>query len=353
MRLQAEKVQGHLADPLLPVYAVYGEEPLLIQEACDSIRGAAREQGFADREIFEVNQHFDWQQVLNEANSLSLFADKKILELRIPSGKPGKEGSKFFDQYCQNICRDNLLLVIFPKLDRASTNSKWFRTLDANGAVVPVWPINAAQMPNWINKRLLGAGVKANKEAVEILADRVEGNLLAASQEIEKLKLLTEDGGLIDAEAMSTAVADSARYNVFSLIDRILEGDSEAAARTLYGLRNEGTEPAAILWVLTRELRTLHKASEQIAAGAHTDWVLKDLGVWAKQQALVRSALKRLKTPQLTLLLRQASGVDRAIKGMSTASPWQELITMVLSTSGKNPIHPKNLRLGLREQSVL
>ena len=348
MRLPAEQLQNNLNQGPGPVYVVTGDEPLLVQEVCDTIRSTARTNGFGDRELFEVNQHFDWHQVLNEANSLSLFADKKILELRIPSGKPGREGGKFFDEYCQNINTDNLLLIIFPKLDRAATNSKWFRTLDSHGAIVQVWPVTAAQMPNWINRRLQTAGIKANKQAIEVLADRVEGNLLAASQEIEKLKLLIEDG-VIDVETMSTVVADSARYSVFNLVDRVLSGDSEAAARTLFGLRSEGTEPSIVLWALTRELRTLTKASEQIAAGAHTDWVLKSLGVWSKQQPLIRSALKRLGPAQLVMLLRQAAGVDRAIKGLNPTSPWQELTTIILSMSGDNPIHPQNLRLGLRQ----
>ena len=353
MRLQAEQLQNHLNGDLAPIYVVSGDEPLLIMEACDNIRSAARASGFIGRELFEANQYFDWQQVLNEANSLSLFADKKILELRIPSGKPGKNGGKFFQEYCQNICPDNLLLVIFPKLDRSATNSKWFRTLDSHGASLQVWPVTAAQMPNWINKRLLRANIKANSQAVEVLADRVEGNLLAASQEIEKLKLLIEDDGIIDAETMSAVVADSARFSVFDLVDRALEGDSEAAARTLYGLRNEGTEPGAVLWALSRELRTLAKASEQIARGAHADSTLQNMGVWKQRQTLMRNALKRLKYGQLSMLLRQAASVDRAIKGMSQASPWQELITMILSISGNNPVHPQNLRLNLREQTRL
>jgi DNA polymerase-3 subunit delta len=351
MRLQTEQLPSHFRDGLAPIYTVYGDEPLLAQEACDAIRGEAKLTGFGDRELFEVNQHFDWHQVLNEANSLSLFADKKVLELRIPSGKPGREGSKFFDEYCQNLNSDNLLLVVLPKLDRTATNSKWFRCLDTHGINIQVWPVNPVQMPGWIDKRLRSNGIRASKEAIEILADRVEGNLLAARQEIEKLKLLVEDNGEINAETMSTVVADSARYNVFILIDKILEGDSEAAARTLRGLRNEGTEPTVVLWALTRELRTLSNAAEQIASGAHTDWVLKNLGVWTKRQSLVRKALQRLKPAQLAVLLRQAAGVDRAVKGMSTASPWQELTSMILSMSGDNPIHPRNLLLGLRVQA--
>lgn len=351
MRLRAEQLEKHLQEGLAPIYVVSGDEPLLVQEASDAIRRAARGAGFNDRELFEVNQHLSWQQVMNEANSLSLFADKKVLELRFPNIRPGKEGSKFVEEYCQQLNPDNLLLMVFPKLDSSAINSKWFRTLDKHGINLQVWPVSTAQMPNWISQRLRAAGITANKQAVEVLADRVEGNLLAASQEIEKLKLLAVTG-TIDVATMSTVVADSARYSIFDLVDRILTGDHEAAARTLQGLRNEGTEAIVVLWALARELRTLIKASEQINAGEHSDWVLKNLGVWDKHRPRTRQALKRLKPAQLNMLLRQAGGVDRAIKGLTKTPPWQELTTMVLGMSGANPIHPQNLRLALREDAL-
>lgn len=348
MRLHPEKLHRQLKQGLDAVYVVTGDEPLLVQEAADAIRAQARAVGFSDREVFNVEARFDWHQVLTEANSLSLFADKKVLELRIPSGKPGKEGSDFFQDYCDNISPDNLLLVILPKLDRASQSSKWFKLLDQHGAIIQVWPVNAAQMPQWIKHRLDQAGIKANNHAIEILAERVEGNLLAAIQEIEKLKLLAPEGD-IDSRTMSSVVTDSARYNVFTMVDRILEGDSIGAMRTLRGLRDEGSEPTAILWALTRELRTLIKASEQVGQGQPADTALRNLSVWDKQLPLMRKALRRTQPAQLVMLLRQAGGVDRAVKGMRDASPWDDLSSMVLSMSGTNPIHPSNLRLGLRD----
>ena len=349
MRLKAEQLAKHLKANLAPIYLVFGDEPLLIQEACDNIRATARAAGFEDREVFEVAPHFDWQQVLNEANSLSLFARRKILEIRLPSGRPGKEFGTFLQEYCENISPDNLLLAILPKLDRGATSSAWFKKIDSLGVVIQIWPVNARQMPQWISQRLRAAGIEAKASAIEVLAERVEGNLLAASQEIEKLKLLIGEHKTIDAQAMSSVVADSARYSIFTLVDRALDGESEAAARTLYGLRNEGTEAIAVLWALTRELRILIRASEQLAGGEHGPAVLQRLGVWQQRQGLVRNALKRLKPAQLNLLLRQAAGIDRAIKGMRDACPWQELTAVVLSLSGNNPIHPENLRLALRE----
>ncbi|HAD08174.1 MAG TPA: DNA polymerase III subunit delta [Porticoccaceae bacterium] len=350
--MKAEQLANPWEGDLSPFYLVSGDEPLLVQEACDSIRAAARATGFDDREVFEAAQHFDWVQVLNEANSLSLFASRKILEVRLPSGKPGKDGGRFLQEYCENISPDNLLLLVLPRLDRSATNSAWFKTLDNHGTVIQIWPVNARQMPQWISQRLRAAGIEANAQAIEVLAERVEGNLLAASQEIEKLKLLIGEQKNIDAETMSSVVSDSARYSIFTLVDRALAGESEAAARTLYGLRNEGTEPLAVLWALTRELRTLIKAEEQMAAGEHGSAALQRLGVWQQRQGLVRNALKRLKPAQLNLLLRQTAGIDRAIKGMRDACPWQELNTVVLSLSGKNPIHPNNLRLALRESGA-
>lgn len=348
MRLHPDKLARQLQQGLEPIYVLTGDEPLLIQEAADAIRGQAREKGFTERELFSAQARFDWQQVLTEANSPSLFADKKILELRIPSGKPGREGGQFFQDYCSNINSDNLLLVILPKVDKASQNTKWFKALDAHGAIVQVWPVSAAQMPQWIKHRLERAGINANQQAIEILAERVEGNLLAAIQEIEKLKLLAHEGE-IDSQTMSSVVTDSARFNVFIMIDRILDGDSVGAIRTLRGLRDEGSEPTAILWALTRELRILIKASEQAANGESIDSALRKLRVWDKHQPLVHKALRRTRPAQLTMLLRQAGGVDRSVKGMRDASPWDELTSMVLSMSGANPIHPGNLRLALRE----
>ena len=186
---------------------------------------------------------------------------RKILELRIPTGKPGDKGSKAIQEYCQNASPDNLLLVIAPKLDAATQRGKWVKALDSCGVLVQTWPVNANQLPRWIGQRLQQAGIKASSQAIEILADRVEGNLLAAVQEIEKLKLLVSDSE-VDATTMSTVVADSARYNVFTLVDKILLGDAQSAARTLRGLREEGSEPPVILWALSREIRILLKASD-------------------------------------------------------------------------------------------
>ncbi len=349
MRLHPEQTGQHLQQTLLPVYLITGDEPLLVQEVADAIRGAARAQGFAERELFHADdRNFEWHQLLNEASHLSLFAQKKILELRIPNGKIGADGSKALQAYCAQPSDDNLLLILSTKMDNATLKSKWAKTLDASGAIVQVWPVTAQQMPRWIEQRLKQAGIRANAAAREILTHRVEGNLLAAVQEIEKLKVLVT-GDVVDATIMSTVVADSARYNVFTLVDTMLEGDAAAACRQLRGLREEGTDATAILWAVTRELRTLNKAHDAVSEGERSVWALKKMGIWEKRQPLVRGALRRLTPPQLTRMLRQAAGIDRAIKGMRSASPWDELCTLVLSVCGVNTLNLRSLGLALRE----
>lgn len=348
MRLRVEQLGEHLSGGLAPVYFICGDEPLLLQEAADAIRAAARAQGFGDRELFHANAGFDWQQLLAEANALSLFAEKKILELRLDGGKPGDKGAKAIVEYCQAPSTDNLLLVISPKLDAAAMRSNWVKSLEAIGVMIQVWPVSANQMPQWISRRLHQANIQASRSAIDILADRVEGNLLAAVQEIEKLRLLAIDGE-IDAETMSTVVADSARFNVFTLVDKILEGDAPASARILRGLRDEGTDPLVILWALTRELRTLIQAAESRQYHKSAEDVFRELRVWDKRQPLLKTALRRLKPAHLRILLRQAGLVDRAIKGLYADSPWEVLTALAMSFAGAPTLSSRVVRLATNE----
>ncbi|MFT7300560.1 MAG: DNA polymerase-3 subunit delta [Porticoccus sp.] len=349
MRLKTEQLATHLSQgPLAPIYLISGDEPLLAQEATDAIRAAARSQGYTERELLHAETGFDWNVVLTEANSLSLFSDKKILEIRIPTGKPGDKASKTLQEYASNPSSDTLMLIITPKLESATTRSKWVKAIDSQGVFIQLWPVAPNQLPQWINQRLQQAGIHASRQAVSILADRVEGNLLAAVQEIEKLKLLIPDGE-VDGDTMSTIVADSARFNVFSLVDKAMEGEAQNVCRTLRGLRDEGTEATVILWALTRELRILIKASDAIANGDHLDWALKNLGVWEKRKPLVKNAIRRLPLGQLKQMLRLAGGIDRAIKGMRKASPWDDLTTLILMFCGSQTLRPLNLRLALQE----
>lgn len=344
MKIRAEQLQSHLSKELLPVYVISGDEPLLAQESADAVRLAARNKGFSGREVFHGEGKFDWGQLHNEANALSLFAEKKIIEIRISNGKPGDKGSKALCELCANPSPDNLLLVILPKLERSAQNSKWVKALEAVGAHIQVWPITGEQLPRWIKQRLLESNITANQQAVEILAERVEGNLLAAVQEIEKLKLLAIEGK-IDAIMMSSVVADSARYNLFEFVDKVLAGDAQSAARSLRGLHNEGTDVIHLLWAITRELRILIKASEQISRGENRDWALKNAGVWEKRLPFFRTAIQRCSPAHLRMLLYQAGAIDRGIKGMRKADIWDELTTLVLSLAGRQTLKPSNVKL--------
>lgn len=348
-KLRPEQLGAALSKGLAPVYLISGDEPLLIQEACDQIRKAARGKQFTERELYHCDAGFDWNQVLSSANSLSLFADRKIIELRIPSSKPGDKGGKVIADYMTSPSDDNLLLIVTGKLDGAAQKSKWLKAIEDNGIHIQVWPVTPSQLPRWIGVRLQQAGLHADGAAIDLLASRVEGNLLAAAQEIEKLALLTTDN-TISAELMAAAVADSARYDIFGLTDRALHGDARAAVKTLHGLKTEGTEPITILWALTRDIRALVQISLATAQGKSFDNAARQAGIRDKRQPLVRAALQRLKPAQLQALLRKANGIDKAIKGMRNAEPWDELLDLLLNISGVNSLHPANDRLALKIQ---
>ncbi|WP_339898479.1 DNA polymerase III subunit delta [uncultured Gilvimarinus sp.] len=346
-KLRSEQLSRALNGTLAPIYLVSGDEPLLVQEACDAIRHAARAQDFTERELHHVDPSFDWGILHASANSLSLFASKKIIELRIPNGKPGDKGARALTEYASAPPDDTLLLIVTGKLDGSAQRSKWYKALESAGAHLAIWPVDAAQLPRWVGARLQSAGLSADSGAIDLLVSRIEGNLLAAVQEIEKLKLLTDDG-VISSQLMASVVADSARYDIFTLADKALAGDARGAVKSLHGLRSEGTEAPAVLWALTRDIRQLLQCAQLIAQGRHKDWAMKQAGVWAKRQAIMGTALNRLSGGQLQLLLRQANGVDRAIKGMRNANPWDELLDLVLSFSGVVSLKPANVRLGLK-----
>lgn len=339
MRVYPDKLKQQLGSGLAPVYLVSGDEPLQLGECCDAIRAAARAAGFSTREVLETGSGFDWQQLTAEAAAFSLFADKKIIDLRVPGGKPGAEGSRALSAYCDNPPPDTLLLITLPKLERAQSNSKWFKAIDSIGATIQVWPIEANRLPGWIDQRMRQAGIVPTREAVQMLADRVEGNLLAARQEIDKLLLLHGEGPL-DADQLSLAVADSARYDVFELVDSALRGEAARVIHILDGLRAEGIAPAVVLWALHREAHTMANMAADIAKGLSLDHAISRARVFSKRTGLVRQALGRTRTPQWLALLDLCQQTDAAIKGMSFRQPWNRLTDIALGMSGALPIRP-------------
>lgn len=346
-KLRPEQLNAATAKQLAPIYIVTGDEPLLIQESCDTIRAAARKAGFIERDLFHADNHFDWSQVLASANSMSLFADKKIIEVRMPSGKPGDKGGKALQEYAENPSSDNLLLLITDKLDAATQKAKWFSALEAQGVHIAHWPVTPENLPHWISARLKQSGLHVESNAVDLLASRIEGNLLAAVQEIEKLKLLAPNN-VVSMELMASVVADSARYDVFGLSDKALHGDARAAVKTLHGLKAEGTEAIAILWALTRDIRSLVQISQATSQGKNFEMAARQAGVWDKKQPLFKAALHRLKPAQLQQLLRKANGIDKAVKGMRDAEPWDELLDLTLNLAGVQSLSVANERLSLK-----
>jgi len=248
VKLNAGQLARHLQGALAPVYVVSGDEPLLCQEAADAIRGAARQQGYSERQVFHADAGFDWGQLHQAGASLSLFAERRLIELRIGNGKPGDKGAAALLEYLARPAEDTLLLISLPKLDGSTQKTKWAKALidGPQCQFLQIWPVELGQLPQWIRQRLSEAGHSASAEAVDLIAARVEGNLLAAAQEIEKLKLLAENGR-IEVETVQAAVADSARFDVFGLLETLLAGDAAHALRMLNGLRGEGVEALFIV----------------------------------------------------------------------------------------------------------
>ena len=331
MRLYPEKLSAQLQQQLLPVYLVSGDEPLLLQECCDLIRSQARARGCTDREVIDAGvAGFDWQDILHSATSMSLFAERKLVELRLPSGKPGADGSKALCEYLDISSGDDVLLIIAGKIDKQSTNSKWYKALDKAGAVIQVWPVDAGQLPRWLRQRVANAGMTIDDDALQLLCERVEGNLLAAVQEVEKLKLLVSDSR-ITAQTVTEAVSDNARYNLFDMADNALRGDAAASLRMLHGLRAEGTEAAVALWALAREIRTLYEVQLDCDSGKGIQQALNARRVWQNRMPLMQAALSRHDRDSLSRLLDQAFAVDGSIKGFAGGKPWDNLEDLVTS----------------------
>jgi DNA polymerase III subunit delta len=348
MRLKPDQLAGHLEKGLAPVYLFTGDEPLQLMEAADAVRAAARARGFAEREVFTVEKGFDWGQVEAASDSLSLFAEQRILEVRLPTGKPGPQGSRVLEAFAGRPAEDTLLMVHAGKLDRGVQNSKWVKALEQAGVMIQVWPLSLSETAGWITRRLRARGLQPDQPAVRLLAERVEGNLMAAAQEVEKLALL-RGGGPLDADGVLESVSDAARYTIYDLADAALTGDITRAVHVLNGLRGEGVEAVLILWALTREVRQLADISEKVHAGTAPAQAMK--GVWSRRQPLVRKALSRHPVGGWRALLSHCALVDRTIKGQAPGSAWDELLQLTTGIAGRamfeGPL--RDARRGMRE----
>ena len=329
MKIQANQLQSHLQKNLAPCYLVTGDEHLLAAEALDALRESARQQGFTSRDLHIATTGFDWSSLRDSTANLSLFAERRIIELRLPTGKPGRVGSQAIVDLIEQMGSDLMLIVVAPKLDRSGQSSKWAKALESAGVNLTIWPIGPRELPGWIGERMRRVGLQPDRDAIAMIADRVEGNLLAAGQEIEKLRLLHGEGK-VTADDVSSAVANSSRFDVFKLVDAALGGDSKRALKVLAGLQAEGVEPVIIVWALTRELRTLAKLAELIAGGMDLANSMQKAGVWRNRQALVRACVARHQSQDFHRLLKATCTADQAVKGQQRADPWQVITAIVL-----------------------
>jgi len=330
MQLRADELERHLSRGLDALYIIHGDEPLQSLEAVDAIRAAARAKGYLEREVLTAERGFDWKQLVVSGASLSLFSSKKLIELRIPSGKPGTEGGPAIVQYCAALAPDVLTIVTLPRLDRKTQDTAWFRALTQKGSLISTFQIDRAQLPRWIATRLARQHQKADAATLRFLADSVEGNLLAAHQEIQKLGLLFPPGDLA-FDPVCSAVLNVARYDAFKLNEAMLAGDTVRLARMLDGLKSEGEAPPKILWVLAEEIRAVAKVQAGMVLGENLQQLYRNNRVWGEaRQRLVNEAARRIKSAALGQALRHAARIDRTVKGLARGDVWDELLQLCL-----------------------
>lgn len=335
MKLSAEQLTGHLQQTHAPVYLVSGDEPLLSAECCDQLRRAFRQKGFSEREVLHVEGQFKWEYLLECANALSLFAEQKLIEIRLGSHKINKAASDIIQEYIAHAPPENILLIIADKLDAGAKKSAWHKAIEQKGVYIEIWPVEINQLPGWIRHRATSKNMQLDDSAVQLLCDRVEGNLLAAKQELDKLHLL-HPSGILSAEQIINAVSDNSRYDVYGLMDTIALGQGERCIKILNVLRQEGTEPPIVLWALTREIRTLYSIRQGIERGLSYETICQKERIWGKRKQTLKRCAERLSTDTLEDLLKTSQQLDKTIKGMATGSPWLMLTDIAISLSGKH-----------------
>lgn len=330
MRISSDQLTQHLARGLKPLYAVFGDEPLLSLEATDRIRAKARAEGYTEREVLTAESGFKWTQLAMAASSQSLFASLKLLEIRIPNGKPGVEGGAALQAFCSNLPADTVTLIYLPEIDWRAQKAGWFEALDRGGVTVESKAVSRKALPQWLAARLKAQGQEADNEALAFVADKVEGNLMAAFQEVQKLALLFPPGP-ISFEQIREAVLDVARYDVFSLGEAMLDGDAVRLSRMLEGLKGEGAAPPMALWAVAEEIRAIGRVLEASASGRPLNQVMRDAKVWgATHQNLMQQNASRFSLQQVTRGLRHAAVIDRMVKGLAKGDVWDELLQLML-----------------------
>ena len=318
-----------LASGLQPLYLIHGEEDLLRVEALDTLRAAAKHAGYLNREVYTADNSFDWDELLAAANSMGLFADLKLMEIHIPNGKPGKTGGEALQKLAGRLPEDTVVVVMLPKLERAQMQGKWFTALAQKAVVLEAKAVTTQALPQWINSRLRRHGLEIEREALALFAERVEGNLLAAKQEIDKLALLYPQGHLLGIEEAQAAVANVARFDVFQLAAAWMGGDVARVARLLEGLEAGGEEPVLLLWAVSDDIRTLIRLTAALKQGQSIAAVRNSLRLWGDKQTLAPKAVQRIAIGRLITALQDCARIDRIIKGAETGDAWGEFKALV------------------------
>lgn len=333
MQLRLDALDAHLSKSLAPLYVIASDEHLLALEAADKIRRTARAQGISERDVLVVERGFKWGELLAANQSQSLFGDRKLVELRIPTGKPGKDGGQALQDYARALSPDNITLITLPKLDWATQKAAWVGTLQQAGVYIEIPLVERTQLPAWIGMRLAAQRQSADRQSTDFIADRVEGNLLAAHQEIQKLALLHPEGKL-SFEQVQDAVLNVARYDVFKLNEAMLAGDVARLVRMIDGLKGEGEALPLVLWAMAEEIRTLLKLKSGAAQGKAIGMLLKEYRIWGPRERLMEPALRRLTLAALENALQEAAQIDKMVKGLRAKTfagdPWDALLQLGL-----------------------
>ncbi len=333
MRLQARQLEAHLKSGVAPLYLVSGDEPLLVDETLDAIRAAARRSGCGEREVLVAERGFDWEALRASLANLSLFASRQLVELRLPTGKPGDRGAKELIAIAAEPAQDKVLIVITPAMTGRAAKSKWLTALADAGVWIALRAPGAEALPAWMAARLKSAGLSCDRDALELLSARVEGNLLAASQEIDKLVLLAEEGR-VTVETVRSVVADGAHFDVFQLADAALAGDAARTVRILHHLEQEAVAASLVLWSLVREIATIADVCARVEQGRPLGRALSDARVWQSRETLYSRAVQRFGAGQARRILSQACAADRIVKGARAGRPWAALLELALTLAG-------------------
>ncbi len=330
MNVRPDQLKSVVANRTYPVYMVSGDEPLQQMESLDLIRSYLRDNEFSEREVLDVDAQFDWQRLMDEAANMSLFATRRIVELRLPSAKPGRQGSQVLKDYLSRPPEDTVLVINAGKVDGNSKKSAWYKAVEQSGMIVQCWPVAVDKLSSWLQQRFRARDMDADNEVLAYISQHVEGNLLAADQEIEKLYLLLGPGKISYAD-VAEAVTSQSRYSVFELVDMMLAGDTKRVIRIITGLKAEGVVPVVVNWALAKDIRLLAQASQDPSSA---EFMLKRSGVWQSRIAMFKSCMSRHSQRSFQLMLKRCSYIDAVSKGMIDSNVWDDIESLCVRMAG-------------------